>query len=238
MYGILFALSSLSTLAKWNWRYTCENWLGKISHRNSHAFCCVQVLDALERYPAGGPAERLINVLFGVERPSTVAPSTRFGAGGVPSALSRLNDSQRDAVEFALATRDVALLHGPPGNTGCIANGKQSVKHEFLLVFENNAAKCLETLLGTGKTTTVVALVLEAVARGWRCLVCAPSNVAVDGILERLVGEGRNSDGRANGRRRVRVVRMGHPARLLPQASLSATHERSLSGYCVGISWS
>lgn len=113
----------------------------------------------------------------------------------------------------------------------------------FILLFENDAAKYLETLPGTGKTTAVVALVLEAVARGWRCLVCAPSNVAVDGILERVVVEGRKSDGRGNGQRRVRVVRMGHPARLLPQASLSATHEWWRSGSCfcgnfVGILWS
>lgn len=85
---------------------------------------------------------------------------------------------------------------------------------------------------GTGKTTTVVALVREAVARGWRCLVCAPSNVAVDGILERLVaaeadggsdgdGTGGGGGGGGHGGRkhggRPRVVRMGHPARLLPQ---------------------
>ena len=65
---------------------------------------------------------------------------------------------------------------------------------------------------------------LEAVARGWRCLVCAPSNVAVDGILERLVaaGDGTRGGGGVNGSGgresgRPRVVRMGHPARLLPQ---------------------
>lgn len=83
---------------------------------------------------------------------------------------------------------------------------------------------------GTGKTTTVVALVREAVARGWRCLVCAPSNVAVDGILERLVavegtgggnGGGGNEGGRKSGGGRPRVVRMGHPARLLPQVIVS-----------------
>ncbi|CAM9164154.1 unnamed protein product, partial [Scytosiphon promiscuus] len=112
-------------------------------------------LDALEKYPGGGPAERVINVLFGLEPPSA-AGAAASGTGtedALPTALRSLNDSQREAVAFALSTRDVALIHGPPG---------------------------------TGKTTTVVALVKEAVARGWRCLVCAPSNVAVDGILERL----------------------------------------------------
>lgn len=94
---------------------------------------------------------------------------------------------------------------------------------------------------GTGKTTTVVALVREAVARGWRCLVCAPSNVAVDGILERLVaaeagsgsGSGSGGTGGGGGRKngdRLRVARMGHPARLLPQVGMEAgkrAHVRS-----------
>lgn len=81
---------------------------------------------------------------------------------------------------------------------------------------------------GTGKTTTVVALVLEAVARGWRCLVCAPSNVAVDGILERLVtteddkngGGGGSGGGGGPKTGRPRVIRLGHPARLWPHVSL------------------
>jgi DNA polymerase alpha-associated DNA helicase A len=28
---------------------------------------------------------------------------------------STLNDSQKDAIRFALASREVALIHGPPG---------------------------------------------------------------------------------------------------------------------------
>lgn len=44
-----------------------------------------------------------------------------------------LDDSQRDAVQFALAQREVAVIHGPPG---------------------------------TGKTTTVIELILQAVKLG------------------------------------------------------------------------
>jgi superfamily I DNA and/or RNA helicase len=84
---------------------------------------------------------------------------------------SGLNESQRAAVRFALAAKDVAILHGPPG---------------------------------TGKTTTVVEIIRQAVRRGERVLVCAPSNLAVDNVLERLLAFGENA------------VRLGHPARVLP----------------------
>jgi superfamily I DNA and/or RNA helicase len=84
---------------------------------------------------------------------------------------ANLNRSQIEAVEFALAAEDVAIIHGPPG---------------------------------TGKTTTVVELIRQAVARGEKVLACAPSNLAVDNLLERLVA----ADERA--------IRLGHPARVLP----------------------
>ena len=58
---------------------------------------------------------------------------------------------------------------------------------------------------GTGKTTTVVELIIQAIARGDKVLACAPSNTAVDNLLERLV--------HAN----QKVVRIGHPARVSQQ---------------------
>ncbi|CAE8582241.1 unnamed protein product [Polarella glacialis] len=59
---------------------------------------------------------------------------------------------------------------------------------------------------GTGKTTTLVAYILEAVYRKQRLLVCAPSNVAVDNLLERVAACGCRS-----------IVRLGHPARVQAQ---------------------
>ena len=58
---------------------------------------------------------------------------------------------------------------------------------------------------GTGKTTTLVELIRQAVRRGDKVLVCAPSNLAVDNLLERLLAHGEHA------------VRLGHPARVLPQ---------------------
>ncbi len=63
---------------------------------------------------------------------------------------------------------------------------------------------------GTGKTTALVGLVRAAVARGERVLACAPSNAATDLLVEKLREAG------------VRVVRVGHPARVTP-AVLDAT---------------
>ncbi|MBX3010733.1 MAG: AAA family ATPase [Caldilineaceae bacterium] len=62
---------------------------------------------------------------------------------------------------------------------------------------------------GTGKTTTVVELIRQAVRRGERVLACAPSNLAVDNLLERLLALPELAVG-------TTVVRMGHPARVLP----------------------
>ena len=57
---------------------------------------------------------------------------------------------------------------------------------------------------GTGKTTTIVELIRQAVRRGSKVLACAPSNMAVDNLLDKLLAH----DDEA--------VRLGHPARVTP----------------------
>ena len=71
---------------------------------------------------------------------------------------------------------------------------------------------------GTGKTTVLVEVIRRAVARGEAVLAAAPSNLAVDNLLERLVAAG------------VDGVRVGHPARVLP-ALLEHTLEARVASH-------
>ncbi len=113
----------------------------------------------------GGRLGELREILLGNQPAQTgplSAPSPYFNPG--------LNDFQREAVDKAVAARDVALVHGPPG---------------------------------TGKTTVLVEIIRQTVAGGQSVLATAPSNIAVDNMLEKLLDAGLN------------VVRLGHPARIM-----------------------
>ena len=55
-----------------------------------------------------------IRVLFGLSSPSPVMADPKADPD-VAWLEPTLNDSQKDAIRFALASREVALIHGPPG---------------------------------------------------------------------------------------------------------------------------
>ena len=121
---------------------------------------------------ARGRTGELRRVLLGQREPQfSELPTCEFAAPLNRSQLnpSQLNRSQQEAVRFALASQDLAIIHGPPG---------------------------------TGKTTTVVELICQAVEQGHQVLACAPSNTAVDNLLDKLIAS------------RQKVVRVGHPARV------------------------
>ncbi|KAI1090632.1 DNA helicase [Rostrohypoxylon terebratum] len=136
-----------------------------------------------------------VRVLFGLGSPSPVPADLRadeeVGEGKVEWFDPGLNESQKDAIRFALRSREIALIHGPPG---------------------------------TGKTHTLIELILQLVKRNQRVLVCGPSNISVDNIVERLSPH------------RVPIVRLGHPARLLPSVlshSLDVLTQTSEAGLIV-----
>lgn len=62
---------------------------------------------------------------------------------------------------------------------------------------------------GTGKTTTVVEAIFQIALRGKKVLATAGSNIAVDNMLERLAAY----------HSKLNLVRLGHPARVLPHIS-------------------
>ena len=71
-----------------------------------------------------------VRVLFGLTSPSPVAEDLEKETQ--PAWIDpSLNESQKDAIRFALASREVALIHGPPGvslpfNTATIVSNKQN----------------------------------------------------------------------------------------------------------------
>jgi superfamily I DNA and/or RNA helicase len=71
---------------------------------------------------------------------------------------------------------------------------------------------------GTGKTRVLAEVIRRAAARGEPVLACAPSNLAVDNLAERLADAG------------VEGVRLGHPARVLPSV-LGLTLEARVAGH-------
>ncbi|KAG3179374.1 DNA-binding protein [Phytophthora cactorum] len=130
-------------------------------------------LDQMAKFDFGA-AEAVVDVVFSEREPSWNTPLpdiTPFNMG--------LNESQVEAIRFALASKDLALIHGPPG---------------------------------TGKTTTVVEFILQAVTKfELKVLVCAPSNIAVDNVLDKLASTCSTLG------KKLRLTRVGHPARVLPQ---------------------
>lgn len=52
-----------------------------------------------------------LRVLFGLTSPSPIGDLDENIEWIGPS----LNDSQKDSIKFALASREIALIHGPPG---------------------------------------------------------------------------------------------------------------------------
>lgn len=135
-------------------------------------------LDALSRAAAarGDRLAELVRVMLGERQPERLPERTSGSRGGAAP----------------LAGASLAVLN---------ASQQEAVRHALAAA----DVAVIHGPPGTGKTTTVAELIRQAVADGEKVLACAPSNLAVDNVFERLLAAG------------VRAVRLGHPARVLPQ---------------------
>lgn len=112
--------------------------------------------------------------------------------------------------------RELLLGNGTPGQPETRATEpaakflNQSQEEALDMVLHCRDVAFIHGPPGTGKTTTLVAAIAEAVKAEGQVLVTAPSNAAVDLLAEKLGDRGLN------------VVRIGHPARVTEQ-TLSKT---------------
>lgn len=75
---------------------------------------------ALDMLPKA--TSRLFDVVFGLEPPILPSPSVVAGLLETTEYSNpELNDPQKQAIAFALASQDFAMIHGPPG-TGYVMN--------------------------------------------------------------------------------------------------------------------
>ena len=99
-----------------------------------------------------------------------------------------------------------------------VAGLNESQQQAMEMVFEAADVAFIHGPPGTGKTTTLVQAIKIAVSQERQVLVCAPSNAAVDLLVEKISEQG------------LRVLRIGHPARVTEQ-SLSKTLDALIAAH-------
>jgi superfamily I DNA and/or RNA helicase len=124
------------------------------------------------------------------------------------AALKTLDRTERGRLfqlrETLLGVRE-PIFRQPKSPTAVDPSLNESQRRAIELALSAEDFALIQGPPGTGKTTTVAELVRLAVERGDKVLACAPSNLAVDNLLEKLLARG------------LRAVRIGHPARVLPE---------------------
>lgn len=167
----------------------------------------LQAMTRLRGLPESDKSE-VLRILLGESR---FSPRALSGGKKMQFFDPNLNDSQKAAVEFAVTESPITIIHGPPG---------------------------------TGKTYTLIELVKQLTFNhSERVLVCGASNISVDNILERLSADFSGAEEPAKkGRRRKtsksvnpeKLIRIGHPARLLQCNLQHSLDVLSKSGYGEG----
>ncbi|GCC51470.1 type III restriction enzyme, res subunit [Chryseotalea sanaruensis] len=102
--------------------------------------------------------------------------------------------------------------------TSAVARLNASQQKALEKVLSANDVGIIHGPPGTGKTTTLVQGIIQTVAEEKQVLVCAPSNAAIDLLVEKLSEQGLN------------VLRIGHPARVTEQ-TLSKTLDSRIANH-------
>ncbi|PHJ22714.1 r3h domain-containing protein [Cystoisospora suis] len=116
------------------------------------------------------------------------------------ASASPLSAVPSQSCDVASCEEDLScFLHGPPSSASCHSDLSTCEGYPWFSrsllpsqkVAVTRSLRSQDIFLihgppGTGKSTTVVELLLQLAARGKRVLACAPSNIAVDNLLERV----------------------------------------------------
>lgn len=114
-----------------------------------------------------------------------------------------LGDRQANSTRQSLNFEDVSILN-------------PSQQEALKKVMESRDVGFIHGPPGTGKTTTLVQAIKYTIRAEKQVLVCAPSNAAVDLLVDKLSEQG------------LQALRIGHPARVTEQ-SLSKTLDHRIS---------
>src|SRR5258707_673812 len=123
------------------------------------------------------------------------------------SGFSKL-DSGRTASDQNRVTRIQ-----PPASSAIL---NESQNNSLAKILSSRDVAFIHGPPGTGKTTTIVEAIRFTVKEERQVLVCAPSNAAIDLLVDKLSQQG------------LKVLRIGHPARVTEQ-SLSKTMDAQIT---------
>src|SRR5690606_36949463 len=105
---------------------------------------------------------------------------------------------------------------GPPPALSPLLNASQ--RDALAMVLASEDVAFIHGPPGTGKTTTLIEAIRCTILEEKQVLVCAPSNAAVDLLVDKLSELG------------LQVMRIGHPARVTEQ-SLSKTLDHRITSH-------
>ncbi|EDK36972.2 hypothetical protein PGUG_01070 [Meyerozyma guilliermondii ATCC 6260] len=137
--------------------------------------------------------------------------------------LSELNDAKKNVIHRVLLGEIEPHISPTPKTQTVFFDSQLNTSQQNAISFALNSSPI--TIIhgppGTGKTYTLIELIKQLTFnRGERVLVCGPSNISVDTILERLSPAFTEELDTKKKKRKIKgnpekLIRIGHPARLL-----------------------